>query len=165
MGHDKRDEVWAGVLHMVPPPTLARSDVARELLLILVRIARRNGMDAFVETGLFDPTEGLRDYRVPDLIVASRDHTSQRGVEGRAAVVVEVLSPGDESREKLPFYAKVGVIEVWLVEPKTRAIEIFASRDGELVAIEPRDGIVHSVALGIELSTVNGRLRIGDEEL
>lgn len=54
--------------------------------------------------------------------------------------------------------------EVWLVEPRTREVELFALRAGELVAIEPRDG-VRSAVLDIELSTVNGRLRIDDEEL
>jgi Uma2 family endonuclease len=35
------------------------------------------------------------------------------------------LSPNDESRDKLPFYAACSVDEVWLLEPKTRAFEIF----------------------------------------
>jgi hypothetical protein len=40
--------------------------------------------------------------------------------------VVEVLSPGDESRAKLAFYHRVGVEEVLLVDPDGRTVEWFA---------------------------------------
>ena len=39
-----------------------------------------------------------------------------------AALVVEVLSPHDESWEKLDFYAAHGVDEVVMVDPQTRVV-------------------------------------------
>ena len=75
---------------------------------------------------------------------------------------MEVLSPGDESRTKLPFYAKVGVREVWLIDPETRVLEVFTLRDGKLRSIRTRDGVVASLALGIELATVKGKLHVRD---
>jgi hypothetical protein len=43
-----------------------------------------------------------------------------------AALVVEILSPGDETREKLPFYARHEVDEVVIVDPVERAVEWLA---------------------------------------
>jgi Uma2 family endonuclease len=155
-GLDARDEVWAGVLHMVPPPASTHQRFARRLFLLLERIAERRGAEVLWETGVFDPTvEELRDYRVADLVIVATDKVSRRGVEGAATLVVEILSPNDESHDKLPFYARVGVGEVWFVDPITRKIEIFVSRDGAPVSVEGSE-------LGIQVETVNGTLRITD---
>jgi Uma2 family endonuclease len=42
-----------------------------------------------------------------------------------AAIVVEIVSPGDESRQKLGFYFRVGVEEVLIVDPDARAVDWF----------------------------------------
>ena len=41
-------------------------------------------------------------------------------LEGGPTVVVEIRSPGDETMEKLPFYAQLGVPEVWIVDRDTQ---------------------------------------------
>lgn len=150
---------------MVPPPEIPHNTIHRDLFVVLYRIATRLGLDARFECGLFNPrVKGDKDFRVPDLVVVSPHVLSKRGVEGKATLVVEVLSPGDESRVKLPFYAKVGVREVWLVDPTTHAIEVFALRDGKLVTVRTREGVVVSPTLSVELSTVKGKLRVRDGE-
>jgi Uma2 family endonuclease len=60
--------------------------------------------------------------------------------EGRGTVVpllvVEILSPSTEARDgrvKAPGYLRAGVVEVWLVDPRRRRIEIH-SRDGVTAA-------------------------------
>jgi hypothetical protein len=49
---------------------------------------------------------------------------------------VEILSPGDESRQKLPFYADHEVDEVLLVDPATRTIAWLALDHGEYQPVE-----------------------------
>jgi Uma2 family endonuclease len=44
---------------------------------------------------------------------ARRSLVSERGVEGGAELVVELLSEGDESRDKLDFYAQVEEIALF----------------------------------------------------
>ena len=165
LGHDKRDELWEGVLHMVPPGTSVHGTVADEIAFALHPIAKRRGLLARTgHTGVFNPTVD-RSYRVPDAIVARPDHLSERGLEG-AEIVVEVLSPNDESRKKFDFYARVGVREVWLVEPKTREAEVYALRDGRYDPVPFIGGIATSSVLGITLEIVDGpllRLRDGAE--
>lgn len=165
-GEDRWDEVWDGVVHMVPPPTFFHQHLASKLVTVLTPIAEARGWFASHETGLFDPERGEHDYRQPDVLLVDPAHVSERGVEGRAELVIEVLSPNDESRAKLPFYARHGVQEIWLVDPKTRAIEIYTLRGPTYFAVAAeRDGSVRSPILGLELLTIAGpklRVRAGD---
>jgi Uma2 family endonuclease len=161
LGHDRFDEVWDGILHMVPTPGLVHQRAATDLFIAMRTIARRRGMDAFMEFNLLDPaTADFSNYRVPDVTVAAPAHVSLRGVEGRAELVVEVISPNDESRDKLPFYAEMNVQEVWLLDPKKRTIEVF--RGLSKVAPDPVVGAIHAPSLGLVLSIEGETLRIAD---
>lgn len=152
MGQDVFDEVWEGVLHMVPPPSGTHQQFGSDLLVALAPQARARGLAVTYETGLFRPLAGERDYRVPDLVVYRPEHRSKRGIEGRAEVVIELLSPDDESREKLPFYEALGTPEVFLIDHETREIELYVLRGGQLRAAVPdASGALRSQVLGIEL--------------
>ena len=162
LGHDRWDELWDGVLHMVPPPSSWHQRFGTRLLRCLASAAEQRGLEVSYETAVYDPAKGASDYRVPDLVFAAPDRHSERGVEGAADLIIEILSPNDESRDKLTFYARVGVQEVWLVDPNTRAVELYALRTGTYhVALPDSSGVIHSPALDVDLSTVAGpRLRI-----
>lgn len=162
LGHDKKDEVWDGELHMVPPPTLDHSHITFELAKALDHIALRRGLRTFTgETGLFDPAKGVKNYRIPDVVVVRPEHMSKRGVEG-AELVVEVLSPHDESRQKFAFYAARGVKEIWLVTPSPRAIEIYELRGGEYADVTAGG---RSPLLGIDVTVGDGVLHLRDGDL
>src|SRR5207253_2863949 len=68
----------------------------------------------------------------PDLLYLSpqRLHLiSERGVEGPPELVVEVLSPSTQRRDrtvKLRRYARAGVPHYWIVAPATRSLEAYA---------------------------------------
>ena len=63
---------------------------------------------------------GARDnYRIPD---AGIPREPQGLYSPTAAIVVEILSPGDATPEKLPFYAAHDVEEVIIVDPDERAV-------------------------------------------
>ena len=177
---DHRDELWDGVLHMSPQPVTARTRLARQLLFALAPIAARVGLEAFGEPqGLYDPTDvgdpnelprpELKNWRVPDVCVVNPVHVSNRGTEGNAHLVIEVLSLHDEARAKLSFYAKTGCREIWLIAID-RAVEVHTLRDGAYVPVAPgADGRIDAPALGLAVETVvtvdGPRLRISDGEL
>lgn len=76
-----------------------------------------------------------RDFRVPDLVFLRRqEHPVWNPT---AAIVVEVVSPGDESRHKFAFYHRVGVEEVLVVDPEVRTVEWFVRAPD---AFRPADG-------------------------
>ncbi|MEO8702783.1 MAG: Uma2 family endonuclease [Kofleriaceae bacterium] len=161
LGLDRRDEVWDGVVHVVPPASSGHNLLADDLLVAFRRIAGARSLVVIREVGVFEPAAVPASYRVPDLAVAATAQITDRGIEGRAELVIEVLSPNDESREKLPFYARVGVREVWLVDPATHVVDVFALVSGELVPVPAVAGVIRA-QLGLELETREGVLRICD---
>jgi Uma2 family endonuclease len=162
LGHDRGDEVWDGVLHMVPPPTSIHSRRGTDLVIALSPIAKRRGLEVWGDqAGVFRAGARKLDYRIPDAAISRPSHVKRRGLEG-AVLVVEVLSSNDESRDKLPFYAKIGAREVWLVEPATLATEIYELIGERYVRVPFVGGIARSPALGIELALTAGALELRD---
>ena len=155
-GLDKSDEMWEGELHMVPPPSDRHQAVGMALLRALVALADARGLIARYDgTGLFRPGVD-NDWRVPDLTFARPELASERGIEGAASLVVEILSPHDETYVKLDWYASVGVGEVLVVDPETSRVELFANREGRMVPVEP----VVIECLGVRAETVDGKMRL-----
>jgi len=129
---DRLDEVWEGVLHMVPAPTDAHADIGQQLAELLGPPARAAGLFPTIQE--FNVGESVEDYRVPD----GGLHRSRRwGTwEHTLPLVVEIVSPGDETWEKLPFYAARKVDEVLIVDPQQRAVHWLALQDGEYRNVE-----------------------------
>ncbi|MGH9157607.1 MAG: Uma2 family endonuclease [Acidimicrobiales bacterium] len=156
-GLDVFDEVWDGVLHMAPQPSSEHQGVGARLVATLLPLAEARGLRAFYETSLFRPGAGGNDYRVPDLVFVRPENVVEPGVEGSVELAVEILSPNDETYDKLDFYALVGVQELLIIEPRTRRVELFVLRGGRLHAALPHpDGSVTAASLGVSLSTVEG---------
>jgi Uma2 family endonuclease len=162
LGLDRHDEMWDGVLHMLPPASSSHNEVGADLARILGRIALTTGLRRFNEPGVFDPEiADMTSYRVPDLGYARPGDVSDRGIEGRAVLVVEVLSPKDESYEKLPFYRRVGVEELLYIEPKTRAFEVRRPEDDGWRIVAPGgDGWTPLASLDVGLRRSGDVLRV-----
>jgi Uma2 family endonuclease len=144
-GLDRLDEVWEGVLHMIPAPSGAHADLTQQLAVLLDRPARAAGL--FPTMGEFNLGESERDFRVPD---GGLHRERLRGVwHATAALVVEIVSPGDETWDKLPFYAAHHVDEVLIVDPQKRTIAWLALQGSGYAPVE-RSGLI---ALGpVELA-------------
>lgn len=126
-GVDRLDEVWRGVRHMVPGPSIEHADISQQLAVLLDGPARAAGLRPTMSE--FNLGESEHDFRVPD---GGLHRPGASGVwQATAAAVVEILSPGDESRQKLSFYAARDVDEVLLVDPTERTVTWLALRDGE----------------------------------
>lgn len=117
MGLDRRDEMWDGVLHLNRMAGSAHAHLITELAMVLDATATERGLHAIWAVGFFDPIDPEGQWRVPDVVVAKPEQVTERGVEGPAELVVEVLWPDDESIAKLPFYARMGVRQVLIVDP------------------------------------------------
>ena len=132
-GLDRLDEVWEGVLHMVPAPRGEHADLAQQLAVALDGPSRAAGLVPAM--GEFNLGVSEHDYRVPD---GGLHRQRPRGVwQATAALVVEIVSPDDESWDKLPFYARQGVDEMLLVDPRERAVHWLGLADGAYAPIEP----------------------------
>jgi Uma2 family endonuclease len=157
-GLDRFDEVWGGVLHMVPPPSYAHRKLGSSLLRALTPSAEAQGLSIVYETGVYSSDH---DYRVPDLLVCRADQVSERGVERGPEMVIELRSPNDETYEKLPFYELMGVPEVFVIDPLTGRIELFVLRGGKLLpAVADGSSVLRSEVLGIGLRSSGGRVKL-----
>ncbi len=132
LGLDHRDEMWEGVYRMNPPPSLEHQIILQQLAELLGPLARRAGLVPVInEFGLGD---GKDSYRVPD---GGLHRPGASGVwHPTAALVVEIVSPGDESWKKLPFYAAHDVDEVLIVDPAKRSVDWFGLNNGEYQPLE-----------------------------
>jgi len=72
-----------------------------------------------------------REVVQPDIVLISHDrehfiHDDE--IRGAPDLVVEILSPGTEERDKgykKGLYARHGVREYWIIDPKARLVEVY----------------------------------------
>jgi Uma2 family endonuclease len=70
------------------------------------------------------------DVLEPDLLFVTKEHQYflKDWVRGAPDLVVEILSPATEARDrgpKMKTYARYGVGEYWIVDPATQVIEVY----------------------------------------
>jgi Uma2 family endonuclease len=165
-GADRWDEMWEGVLHMPPMQNREHQELewAMETYLRL-HWARPRKAKVYHNINVASPGGWPHDYRIPDLVLVSPERFGidrNEYFEGAPDVVVEIRSPGDETYEKLGFYARLGVPEVWVIDRDSKAPEIHVLRAGhyEQRAVEA-DGWARSPSTGVELCTVKpGKLTL-----
>ncbi len=147
LGIDRFDEVWEGVYHMVPGPSGPHAMLDRALGILLGPYADAAGLVGV--TG-FNLGTGPDNYRVPDGGYLREVPT---GVWiPTAAVVVEILSPDDETFAKFGFYATRGVEEILVVDAAARQILCFG---------RPGDGwlrVPKSELLGVTTADLTDRI-------
>jgi Uma2 family endonuclease len=136
-GLDRLDEVWDGVLHMVPVPSYEHARVTQQLGEVWGRLAR--AAELVPVLGAFNLGESEQDFRVPD--GGLHRPGGDEMWHPTAALVVEIVSPGDESWQKLSFYAAHEVDEVLIVDPQERSVDWLA-RDGEEYREVERSGLI-----------------------
>lgn len=85
------------------------------------------------------------DNRVPDLML-QRPQDAQPQWQQTAALVVEIVSPGDETREKLSFYAAHKVDELLIVDPQKQSVDWLALTGSSCEPTERSDLIDLSAA-------------------
>jgi Uma2 family endonuclease len=92
-----------------------------------------------VGTNVSDREQGWQhNYRCPDVVVYYPDNPAlDLGTHwcGGPDFAVEIVSEDDRSREKIPFYSKVGTRELLIVDRDPWALELFRRSDGELRSI------------------------------
>jgi len=142
---------------MPPPPNVGHQDLEGSLEAYLRRYwAPASGGKVYHQIALSPSAVGwTKNYRVPDLVLLLPQRFAiarNEFFEGAPDAVVEIHSPGDEAYEKLPFYAQLGVPEVWIIHRDTKEPEIHVLRRGRYKKQAARaDGWLRSAGTGVEL--------------
>ncbi len=158
-GIDKFDEMWEGVVHMTPAPNIKHQDFEFELEAWLRNHwAARSSGDVFHNVNVSDRENWEDNFRIPDLVLLLPEQRAilrDTHILGAPLVVVEIRSPGDESFDKLPFYAQLGVSEMWIIDRDTNVPELFVLSEGRNEPAMPgEDGWLVSNASAVEFKSV-----------
>jgi Uma2 family endonuclease len=170
-GADRWDEMWEGVLHMAPAPNREHNDFEWSLEDYLRRRwARAGARRVYHQINLCPPGGWPHNYRIPDLVLLNAARFAidrNEYFEGAPNVVVEIRSRGDESYEKLEFYARLGVPEVWILDRDTKAAEIFnLDATGAYIPVPASAlGWIESSETGLRMRQDDGKLamKVGEE--
>jgi Uma2 family endonuclease len=140
LGQDLLDEVWEGVYHVNPAPHSRHANVQQQLAVLLDALAREAGL--LPRVGIFNLGEP-EDYRVPDggLLRPASDAVYLP----TAPLVIEIVSPGDKTWEKLDFYASHDVDELLIVDPELRKVDWLVLRHGAYAQVD-RSGLIELAA-------------------
>ena len=171
IGLDRWDEMWDGVLHMTPSPSLEHQRIFDELILFFGRhisIGDRGTFRSMIN--VFRDAQGWTNYRIPDLtfVASGREYVfHEDGVRGGGPdAVIEIRSPNDETYDKLPFYAALGTREVVVIDRDSKRPEIYRLAGSQFVTLQPdSDGWLRAETMSVRFRVVDGqppRLRIED---
>ena len=136
-GADRYDEIWEGIYVMSPIANVEHQRIVTRLAAVLQEVVGWSGQgEVFAGLNFSDRGHDWEhNYRVPDVGVFLRGTTAEdleTHWRGPADFLVEVTSPGDRSREKLPFYGRLGVRELLIVDRDDWSLELYRLDAGEL---------------------------------
>jgi Uma2 family endonuclease len=167
-GLDLWDEVWEGTYFMPPFPNIEHQDLQFELAVVLRELLKNGGLGTvYTSVNVSDREEGWRDnFRVPDLAVflmGNRAKSLGTHWVGGPDFATEIVSPGDRSRDKLEFYASIGVRELLVIDRDPWELQVYGLKEGVLAplgrsALAPSEQ-VESQVLPISLRLVHGATR------
>ena len=125
----KRREIIDGDLYVTPSPV----NYHQKILLNLTGafwVFLENHPLGELRFAPLDVILSEHDVLEPDLLLVLNEHQDilQDWVRGAPDLVVEILSPSTESRDrgiKLKAYARFGIGEYWIVDPHALAVEVY----------------------------------------
>ena len=127
---DRRYEIVAGDLYMVPAPIPYHQKVSRNLEFQLHQHVKAHDLGEI----FYAPCDVLlsdTDVVQPDILFIGEKRLSiitETNIHGAPDLVVEILSPASERRDrgaKQKLYARAGVLEYWIVDPTAKTVEVF----------------------------------------
>ncbi len=150
---DRWDEVWDGVYVMAPFAHSRHGAIKSDIVFAIEGRARRAGLRGGDSFNLGEPT----DYRGPD--AGWHRSGANRVYVPTAAIVLEVLSPHDETFAKLDFYAAHGVEELLVADPDTRTVRCWHLHDASYTEAD------RSALLDLTMQALVAEVRWPDETI
>lgn len=133
---EKRYELIAGELYMVPSPNPFHQKITGNLFRILSDFVEEHDL-GLVFIAPLDVVLSDEDVLQPDVIFISKEREGiigEQNIQGAPDLVIEVLSPSTAGRDrtiKRARYLRYGVREYWIVDPQTRSIEVMKAGQTE----------------------------------
>jgi Uma2 family endonuclease len=165
-GADRFDEVWEGIYIMTPVPNLEHQDIATGLSTIFRIVIQWGGLGiVYQEVNVSDrERDWEHNYRVPDVAVVlngTQAKSCATHLCGGPDFLVEIISPDDRSREKLDFYAKIGVRELMIIDRQPWNLELYRL-DGHELKLVGTSRVEEATLLTSDVIPVSFRLQPSD---
>jgi Uma2 family endonuclease len=140
----RREEVWEGLLVVPPMANNEHQLIVSELVYVFRSVVDRKAGDRVLPgCNISDrDKEWTQNYRDPDIAVyLSTNPAKDSGTHwvGGPDLLVEIVSPGEDPRQKHDFYAKVKTREVLVVDRDPWAVELYQLKGGKLVLLGKSD--------------------------
>jgi Uma2 family endonuclease len=125
----QRYELVAGVLYMVPAPTIAHQSASNRIATYLTMHVEFAGLGRVLAAPV-DVELAPGTVVQPDVLVVLNPRLgiiTARRIVGAPDLVVEIVSPGTaghDRRTKQDAYARAGVAEYWLADPAAQTVEL-----------------------------------------
>ncbi len=138
IGADRYDEVWDGVYVMSPLANNEHQDFVTELAAVFRIAVDWKGLGkTLAGANVSDRRDGWKqNYRVPDVLVFLSDcQAIDCGTHwfGGPDLAIEVVSEGDQSLEKLDFYAKVNTGMVLVIDPNPMQLTLYRKNESGML--------------------------------
>lgn len=146
----ERIELLKGkIFKMSPAPNTFHQKVAVNLTGIMWNAFKNQKCNLFAapfDVRLLDKKKSADDQSIftvvqPDLcVICDETKLDTRGALGAPDLVIEILSPGNSTKEmkyKFDLYEEAGVLEYWIVNPEDKTIYIFTLRDNQFIGMHP----------------------------
>lgn len=125
LGQDTYDEVWDGDYHVAPAGTGKHGSLQMRIGRVIHARIAVSGLEVTGPVNIGGP----QNSRVPDAAVL---RSTDEAWFPTAELVVEVVSPANETHAKLDFCARQGVGELVIVDPAISSVELYErARDGK----------------------------------
>ena len=139
-GIDHHDEVWEGVYVMTPAPNNEHQELVFELGFVLREVVTLANLGKVLPgTNITDQRQDwTKNFRCPDVVVFLKDsHAEDRDTHwlGGPDLAIEIVSPDDQTREKLSFYEQVGTRELLIVDRDPWQLELYRLVDEKLTLV------------------------------
>ena len=124
---------------MTPLPNIEHQDIAGGLVSVIRQVVGRGQAIVLPGTNVSDRERGWEhNYRCPDVAVYLLGNVAKNCDThwcGGPDFAVEIVSHDDQSRAKIPFYAKIGTRELLIVDRDPWCLELFRLSNNELRSV------------------------------
>jgi len=122
-------ELLEGEVTIMPPPELAHSRIAKQILLLF--LARLDMRFVWPDHTGYRIAQGWIE---PDVSVSWPDQRrDEKYFLGSPMIAVEILSPGEEIDHKLTLYFAEGASEVWVIDAKRKAMTVYSKQNDQVI--------------------------------
>lgn len=127
----QRAELIDGQIYMMAPPNTMHQRIVMNLSRKIANHieAPHGGCEIFPAPFAVFLNKDNRNYVEPDIsVIFNKDKLDDRGCNGAPDWIIEIASPGTSRMDygiKLFKYRSAGVREYWIVNPKTRTVNLF----------------------------------------